>query len=155
VGHAIKTAAVTLARRVQAINAEISALDTHIEPRESNHPRIARRLRRRRRHRRQPPYRRRRQRRTDPLRSRLDTPVRRRAHPAGSGKTNGRHRLNPGGNRQANHALWRIVITRLGQGEPRSVAYMQRRLADGRTKPEIIRALKRYVAREIYQQLPA
>ena len=50
--------------------------------------------------------------------------------PAGSGKTNGRHRLNPGGNRQANHALWRIVVTRLGQGEPRTVAYMQRRLAD-------------------------
>src|SRR5215207_1432856 len=43
--------------------------------------------------------------------------------PAGSGKTNGRHRLNPGGNRQANHALWRIVLTRLGQGEPRTVAY--------------------------------
>ena len=75
--------------------------------------------------------------------------------PAGSGKTSGRHRLNPGGNRQANHALWRIVLTRLGQGEPRTVAYMQRRLAQGRTKPEVIRALKRYVAREIYQQLPA
>jgi transposase len=75
--------------------------------------------------------------------------------PAGSGKTNGRHRLNPSGNRQANHALWRIVITRLGQGEPRTVAYMQRRLGEGRTKPDVIRALKRYVAREIYQQLPA
>jgi transposase len=74
--------------------------------------------------------------------------------PAGSGKTNGRHRLNQGGNRQANHALWRVVLTRLGQGEPRTVAYMQRRLAEGRTKPEIIRALKRYVAREIFQQLP-
>ena len=74
--------------------------------------------------------------------------------PAGSGKTNKRRRLNPGGNRQANHALWRIVLTRLGQREPRTVAYMQRRLAAGRTKPEIIRSLKRYVAREIYQQLP-
>jgi transposase len=74
--------------------------------------------------------------------------------PAGSGKTNKRRRLNPGGNRQANHALWRIVLTRLGQGEPRTVAYMQRRLAAGRTKPEIIRSLKRYVAREIYLQLP-
>ena len=74
--------------------------------------------------------------------------------PAGSGKTNQRRRLNPGGNRQANHALWRIVLTRLGQGEPRTVAYMQRRLAAGRTKPEIIRSLKRYVAREIYHQLP-
>jgi hypothetical protein len=73
--------------------------------------------------------------------------------PAGSGKTNNRHRLNPGGNRQANHALWRIVLTRLGQREPRTVAYMQRRLADGRTKPEIIRSLKRYVARETYRTL--
>jgi transposase len=73
--------------------------------------------------------------------------------PAGSGKTNKRRRLNPGGNRQANHALWRIVLTRLGQREPRTVAYMQRRLAQGRTKPEIIRSLKRYVAREIYHQL--
>jgi transposase len=74
--------------------------------------------------------------------------------PAGSGKTNGRHRLNPGGNRQANHALWRIVLTRLGQRQPRTVAYMQRRLAAGRTKPEIIRALKRHIAREINQQPP-
>jgi transposase len=71
--------------------------------------------------------------------------------PAGSGKTNNRHRLNPGGNRQANHALWRIVLTRLGQGDPRTVTYMQRRLAEGRTKPEIIRSLKRYVARETYR----
>jgi transposase len=39
----------------------------------------------------------------------------------------------------------RVVLTRLGQGQPRTVAYMQRRLAEGRTKPEIIRALKRYV----------
>jgi transposase len=74
--------------------------------------------------------------------------------PAGSGKTNDRRRLNPGGNRQANHALWRIVLTRLGQGEPRTVAYMQRRLVAGRTKPEIIRSLKRYVAREVYRELP-
>jgi transposase len=73
--------------------------------------------------------------------------------PAGSGKTNKRRRLNPGGNRQANHALWRIVLTRLGQRDPRTVAYMQRRLAQGRTKPEIIRSLKRYIAREVYQQL--
>jgi transposase len=74
--------------------------------------------------------------------------------PAGSGKTNGCHRLNQGGNRQANHALWRVVLTRLGQVGPRTVAYMQRRLTKGRTKPEIIRALKRYVAREIFQQIP-
>ena len=45
------------------------------------------------------------------------------------------------------------MLTRLGQGEPRTVTYMHRRLAEGRTKPEIIRSLKRYIAREIYQQL--
>jgi transposase len=74
--------------------------------------------------------------------------------PAMSGKSNGRYRLNPGGNRHANNALWRIVLTRLGQHEPRTMAYMNRRLAEGRSKPEIIRCLKRYVAREVYQALP-
>jgi transposase len=72
--------------------------------------------------------------------------------PASSGKVT-RYRLNPGGNRQANHALWRIVFTRLGS-EPRTRAYVQRRLDEGLTKPEIIRVLKRYVAREIYRHLP-
>ncbi|HEY6417018.1 MAG TPA: IS110 family transposase, partial [Acidimicrobiales bacterium] len=154
-GHAIKTAIVTLARRVQAINTEIAALDAHIDT-------LVRT--------------------TAPallevygvgsdtaaifLTAAGDNPGRIRSEPAwakicgvapvpaGSGKTNGRHRLNQGGNRQANHALWRVVLTRLGQGEPRTVAYMHRRLVEGRTKPEIIRALKRYVAREIFRQLP-
>jgi hypothetical protein len=73
---------------------------------------------------------------------------------AGSGKTDGRHRLNDGGNGQSHHALWRIVLTRLGQRDERTVAYVQRRLAEGRAKPEIIRSLKRYVVREVFQQLP-
>jgi transposase len=73
--------------------------------------------------------------------------------PVMSGKNQTRYRLNPGGNRQANNALWRIVITRLGQHEPRTVAYMNRRLAEGKSKPEIIRCLKRYVARETFQAL--
>jgi transposase len=72
--------------------------------------------------------------------------------PASSGKTT-RHRLNPGGNRQANHALWRIVLTRMS-GDKRTRVYVERRLADGLTKPEIIRVLKRYIAREIYRHLP-
>jgi hypothetical protein len=71
-----------------------------------------------------------------------------------SGKSDGRHRLNRGGNRQANHALWRIMLTRLGHHEPRTVAYMNRRLAEGKSKPEIFRCLKRSVAREIYHALP-
>jgi transposase len=155
VRHATKTAIVALARRVQTINAEIDALDRQLD-------RLVRM--------------------TAPqlldvygvgidtaailLVAAGDNPQRIRNEaawaqlcgvapiPAGSGKTNTRRRLNPGGNRQANHALWRIVLTRLGQREPRTVAYMQRRLAAGRTKPEVIRSLKRYVAREIYHQLP-
>jgi hypothetical protein len=66
--------------------------------------------------------------------------------PASSGKTV-RHRLNPGGNRQANHALWRIVFTRMGS-HPATRAYAGRRTEEGKSKKEIIRCLKRYVARE-------
>jgi transposase len=71
---------------------------------------------------------------------------------ASSGKVT-RRRLNRGGDRQANSALWGIVITRL-RSDPRTQTYMQRRLAEGRSKPEIIRILKRYVAREVYRHLP-
>ncbi len=71
--------------------------------------------------------------------------------PASSGKTH-RHRLNPGGNRQANHALWRIVFTRMSSDE-RTRKYVARRTAEGRTTREIIRVLKRYVARELYPHL--
>jgi len=71
--------------------------------------------------------------------------------PASSGKTI-RRRLNPGGDRQANHALWRIVFTRLGS-DPATRAYVERRTAEGKSKAEIIRCLKRYVAREVYPHL--
>jgi transposase len=67
---------------------------------------------------------------------------------ASSGKQQ-RHRLNRGGDRQANYALYVIVLNRLSW-DPRTKAYMQRRLAEGKTKKEIIRCLKRYVAREVY-----
>ncbi len=70
---------------------------------------------------------------------------------ASSGKTV-RHRLNRGGNRQANHALWRIVMVRLACDE-RTQDYAARRRAEGKTDREIMRCLKRYVAREIYQLL--
>jgi transposase len=72
--------------------------------------------------------------------------------PASSGKTQQRFRLNPGGNRQANHALWRIVFTRMS-GDERTRKYVARRLAEGRTTREIMRILKRYVARELYPHL--
>jgi transposase len=71
---------------------------------------------------------------------------------ASSGKVT-RYRLNRGGDRQANSALWGIVITRL-RSDRRTQTYMQRRLAEGRSKPEIIRILKRYVAREVFHYLP-
>lgn len=71
---------------------------------------------------------------------------------ASSGK-NERHRLNRGGDRDANSALWHIVLTRM-VCDPRTRHYIQRRVKEGRTKKEAIRCLKRYVAREVYQQLP-
>lgn len=70
---------------------------------------------------------------------------------ASSGKVV-RHRLNQGGNRQANHALWRIVMVRLTT-DPRTKAYKERRRSEGRSTREIIRCLKRYVAREVYGHL--
>ena len=74
--------------------------------------------------------------------------------PAGSGKTNGRHRLNRGGNRRLNAGLYRVVIVRLKYC-PTTRAYLERRTAEGLTKKEIIRCLKRYLARELYQKLPS
>ena len=71
--------------------------------------------------------------------------------PASSGKVI-RHRLNPGGDRQANHALWRIVLTRMS-AHPPTLTYVERRTKEGLSKKEIIRCLKRYVAREVYRQL--
>jgi transposase len=73
--------------------------------------------------------------------------------PAGSGKTNGKVKANDGGDRQANSALWRIVIVRIAH-DPETRAYFDRRVKEGRTKREVIRILKRYVAREVYRYLP-
>ncbi len=70
---------------------------------------------------------------------------------ASSGKTI-RHRLNRGGDRQANAALYRIVLVRLCYHRP-TKDYMARRLTEGKTKKEVIRCLKRYVAREVFAVL--
>ena len=67
---------------------------------------------------------------------------------ASSGRTI-RHRLNRGGDRQANSALWRIAMIRLTI-DPRTQAYASRRRAEGKTDREILRCLKRHIAREIY-----
>ena len=69
--------------------------------------------------------------------------------PASSGRTTGRHRLNRSGDRNANSALWRIVLARMAH-DPRTRAYVTRRTTEGLSKREIMRCLKRYVAREIY-----
>jgi transposase len=69
--------------------------------------------------------------------------------PASSGKTN-RHRLSRGGHRQANSALYRAVIVRMRFHQP-TIDYVARRSSEGRTKRDIIRCLKRFLAREIYQ----
>jgi transposase len=71
--------------------------------------------------------------------------------PASSGNLT-RHRHGPGGDRQDGHALWRIVFTRLGS-HPATRAHAERRTAEGKSKAEIIRCLKRYAAREVYPHL--
>lgn len=71
--------------------------------------------------------------------------------PASSGRTN-RHRLSRGGDRAANAALYRIALTRMA-GDPRTREYVSRHTTAGRTKKEIIRLLKRAIAREIFRCL--
>ena len=72
--------------------------------------------------------------------------------PASSGKTI-RYRLNRGGDRQANSALYRIVLTRMSS-HPETRRYVARRRAEGLSSLEVIRCLKRYVARQVFKELP-
>lgn len=71
--------------------------------------------------------------------------------PASSGKTD-RHRLNRGGNRQANWALYEIAIKRMAYDE-RTRRYVARRTSEGKSRREAVRCLKRYIAREVYHVL--
>lgn len=71
--------------------------------------------------------------------------------PASSGMTD-RHRLSRGGHRQANAALYRIAIVRMRFHQP-TIDYVARRRAEGRSKRDIIRCLKRFLAREIYRRV--
>jgi transposase len=73
--------------------------------------------------------------------------------PASSGNTR-RHRLNRGGDRRLNRALYTIALTRLGH-DPRTRAYFARRTAEGATRRETIRILKRYISRELFRLLTA
>jgi transposase len=72
---------------------------------------------------------------------------------ASSGKTS-RHRLNRGGNRQANNALWTIALVRM-RSEPRTRAYVEKRTNEGLSNKEIHRCVSRYVARELYTHILA
>jgi transposase len=72
---------------------------------------------------------------------------------ASSGKTH-RRRLNRGGDRQANAALYRITLSRLRWDQP-TRDYLSRRINEGKTRREAIRCLKRYIARKIYQIITA
>jgi transposase len=66
-----------------------------------------------------------------------------------------RHRLNRGGNREANRALYTLYMICLARmrGDPRTQEYLARRTQEGKSKREIVRCLKRYVAREVYRVL--
>jgi transposase len=68
--------------------------------------------------------------------------------PVSFGRTD-RHRLHRGGDRDANSALWRIALVRMRCHQP-TKDYVARRTAEGMTKKEILRCLKRYIARQVY-----
>jgi transposase len=63
-----------------------------------------------------------------------------------------RHRLNRGGNREANRALYMVCLARMRR-DRRTKEYVTRRTQEGKSKREIIRCLKRYIAREVYRVL--
>ena len=65
-----------------------------------------------------------------------------------------RHRLNRGGDRQANSALWTIAVCRMSYNLP-TIASVRRRTQEGKSKWEIIRCLKRHIAREVHRDLEA
>lgn len=71
--------------------------------------------------------------------------------PASSGKTI-RHRLNRGGDRQVNNAIHTIALTR-AKHQPETRAYLDRRMSEGKTKREAMRALKRHISRDLFKRL--
>ncbi|MES1956221.1 IS110 family transposase [Salinisphaera hydrothermalis] len=74
--------------------------------------------------------------------------------PTGSGTTSGKHRINQGGHRQLNAAIYRTVIVRMQHHAP-TKAYVARRTVEGKSKRDIVRCLKRYVIREVYHLVKA
>jgi transposase len=72
--------------------------------------------------------------------------------PASSGRTTGRVRLNPGGDRTLNAAIHTIVLSRL-RWDPETIAYRDRRRTEGKPDRETRRCLKRYITRQLFRQL--
>ena len=72
--------------------------------------------------------------------------------PASSGKSSGRHRLNRGGDRQANRAIHEIARARMAH-DPRTRAYIEKKTSEGKSKREAVRCLCRFIAREVYRLL--
>nr|WP_298250302.1 transposase [uncultured Halomonas sp.] len=72
--------------------------------------------------------------------------------PASSGKTSGRYRINRGGHKKLNAAIYRMAIVRM-RGHELTRAYVAPRTAEGKTKRDIVRCLKRYIIREVYRLL--
>jgi len=74
--------------------------------------------------------------------------------PCGSGSSGGRHRLHRGGNRQVNACLHRIAVTQ-ARVDPRAQAFLERKMAEGKTKREARRASKRHLSDVVYRRLYA
>jgi transposase len=149
---ATKTALRVLARRWQQLQAALTQLDAQLQelvaavaPTPGGAPRDRGRHRRPATGhcRRQPP--------AAARRGRLRPPVRGGADPGILGSDRP-HRLNRGGDRHANNALWRIALVRM-RCHPPTRAYVERRTKQGLSKLDIMRCLKRYIAREVYHQL--
>ena len=124
---ATKASLPTLARRWQQLQAELLQLDSHLQDLVAAAAPTA------------------------PRRGFLRPSVRHRAHPSVLGPHH-RHRRNRGGDRRANHALWRIALVQM-HCHPPTRAYVQRRTNQGLSKLDILRCLKRYLAREVYHHL--
>ena len=152
---ATKLALRTLARRVRDLERRSPTSLALTRPAGRHHrTRPARAPRRRHGHRRRTAGRRRRQPRPATHRSR-PSPGSAASHPSQPppARPRHRHRLHRGGDRHANSALWRIVLTRMSN-DPDTRAYVKRRNTEGLSKREVMRCLKRYIARELYPTYP-
>lgn len=142
-----------LAQRIRSLDERLDQVERRLRAHHRRRrTRAGRPARRRTGHRLHSAHHRRRQPRASRQRAVLRGAHRLQPDPASSGKTH-RHRLNRGGDRQANAAIWRIAIVRMA-GDERSQKYIDKRMSEGKSKIEAIRCLKRYIAREVFAALP-